>query len=143
MKNIDLERIEKLIGSIRESLRLLYEIKAIPETDFNNDKHIQSSVKYNFIVAIEVAIDIANHIISKQGLRAPEDYADTFRVLADNNIIEADFALELEKMARFRNRLVHIYWDIDTKEIWNILQTKLEDFKKYISQIGAYIAYRE
>jgi uncharacterized protein YutE (UPF0331/DUF86 family) len=124
-------------------LRLLYEIKAISESDFNNDKHRQSSVKYNFIVAIEAAIDVANHLISKQGFRAPEDYADTFRILADNNIIEADFALELEKMARFRNRLVHIYWDIDTKEIWNILQTRLEDFEKYISKIGTYIASGE
>ena len=126
MKPVDPERIAKLVGSIRESLRLLNEIKNIPESDFNGDKHKQSSVKYNFIISIEAAIDIANHLISKCGFRAPEDYADTFRVLAENNVLDLDFSMELEKMARFRNRLVHIYWDVDAKEIWNILASEDE-----------------
>ncbi|MBW2312032.1 MAG: DUF86 domain-containing protein [Deltaproteobacteria bacterium] len=50
------------------------------------------------------------------------------------------FSLELEKMARFRNRLMHIYWDVDVAEIWRILQSRLGDFEKYISQIGDYLA---
>ena len=64
----------------------------------------------------------------------------TFKVLADANVIEKEFSLELAKMARFRNRLVHLYWDVDISEIWKILQSRLEDFEKYISQIGAFIA---
>jgi len=140
MKNIDPERVERLISSMRESVRLLHELKDLPETKFIKDIHLQSSAKYNFIVAIEAAIDIANHLISKGGFRAPEDYADTFRVLSDVNIFDEKFTEELEKMARFRNRLVHIYWDIDIKEIWKILQTRLVDFEKYLSQIGAYIS---
>lgn len=139
-KAIDPERIEKLISTMRESLRLLYEIKEMPKTDFLKDKHKQGSVKYNLIVAIEAAIDIANHLISKSGFRAPEDYADTFRVLSDAGVLDSKFALELEKMARFRNRLVHIYWDVDLAEIWKILQSRLEDIETYIVQIGAYIS---
>lgn len=140
IKEVDPERIEKLVGSMRESVRILYEIKDMSESEFKKDVHKQSSAKYNFIVAIKAAIDIANHLISKRGFRAPEDYADTFRVLADAKVIEAKFASELEKMARFRNRLVHLYWDVDISEVWKILQSRLEDFEKYISQIGAFIA---
>ncbi len=140
IKEVDPERVEKLIGSMRESVRILHEIKASSEAEFKGDIHRQSSAKYNFIVAIEAAIDIANHLISKRGFRAPEDYADTFRVLADAGVLETNFAFELEKMARFRNRLVHIYWDVDVAEIWNILQSRLGDFEKYISQVGAYLA---
>jgi len=35
---------------------------------------------------------------------------------------------------------VHIYWDVDVAEVWKILQSRLEDFEEYISQVGAYIA---
>jgi len=140
IKKVDPERVEKLIGSMRESVRILHEIKTSSEAEFKGDIHRQGSAKYNFIVAIEAAIDIANHIISKRGFRAPEDYADTFRVLADSGVLEANFAFELEKMARFRNRLVHIYWDVDVLEIWKILQSRLEDFEEYISQVGVYLA---
>jgi len=78
-KDVDPERIERLISSMREAGRLLQEIQGLPESEFKNDVHKQSSAKYNFIVAIEAAIDIASHLISKRGFRAPEDYADTFR----------------------------------------------------------------
>jgi uncharacterized protein YutE (UPF0331/DUF86 family) len=140
IKKVDPERLEKLIGSMREAVRILHEIEASSEKEFLEDIHRQGSAKYNFIVAIEAAIDIANHLISKRGFRAPEDYADTFRVLADAGVFEATFGLELEKMARFRNRLVHLYWDVDIAEIWRILQSRLGDFEEYISQIGAYVA---
>jgi uncharacterized protein YutE (UPF0331/DUF86 family) len=139
---VDPERLEKLISSMRESVRILREIQDMPESEFNKDIHRQGSAKYNFIAAIEAAIDIANHLISKSGFRAPNDYADTFTVLADSGVIQKDFASDLEKMARFRNRLVHIYWNVDVSEIWKILQSRLGDFEKYISQVGAYLAKR-
>jgi uncharacterized protein YutE (UPF0331/DUF86 family) len=140
INKIDPERLERLISSMRETVRILREIQDMPESEFNKDIHRQGSAKYNFIAAIEAAIDIANHLISKRGFRAPNDYADTFRVLADSSVIEKDFASELEKMARFRNRLVHIYWNVDVSEVWGILQSRLGDFEKYISQVGKYLA---
>lgn len=139
MKDFDKERIGTLIGSIRDALNRLEEIKDLSQPEFFDDRHKQDSAKYNFIVAIEAAIDIANHLISRRGLRAPEDYADTFRVLKEADIISQDFSSELEKMARFRNRLVHLYWKVDIGEIWNILHTRLDDLEVYISKIGAYL----
>ena len=136
IRDVDPERVRKLVGSMRESVRILSEIKCMDEREFKEDIHKQSSAKYNFIVAIEAAIDVASHLISKKGFRAPEDYADTFKVLDDANILDKSFALELSKMARFRNRLVHLYWDVDIDEVWKIIQTRLDDFEKYISQIG-------
>ena len=140
IKDPDPERIQKLVGCMRESVRILHEIKEMEESEFHKDIHKQSSAKYNFIVAIEAAIDLANHMISKRALRAPEDYADTFKVLADASVIDKGFSIELEKMARFRNRLVHLYWDVDIAEVWKIIQTRLNDFENYISQLGSYLS---
>jgi len=84
----------------------------------------------------------ASHLISKRGFRAPEDYADTFKVLADADVIEKEFAQELVKMARFRNRLVHLYWEVGISEVWRIIQSRLDDFEDYISQVGKYLAQK-
>ena len=46
---------------------------------------------------------------------------------------------ELEKMAQFRNRLVHIYWDLDHKFVHKILQTNLQDFDKFAKYIVDFI----
>lgn len=139
MREIDTEKIGTLVSSIKEALSRLEEVKKLSKTEFLDDKHKQDSAKYNFIVGIEATIDIANHLISRKGFRAPEDYADTFRVLEEVNILDKEFSLELEKMARFRNRLVHLYWKVDTGEIWKILQTRLGDFDLYLSKVGVYL----
>ena len=73
-------------------------------------------------------------------MRAPEDYADTFQVLAEAGIVDAEFAVELKKMARFRNRLVHLYWGVDVMELRQILATRLDDFETFISAIGSELA---
>jgi len=142
IKEVDSERIQKLVGCMRESVRILHDIGVMRESDFQRDIHKQSSAKYNFIVAIEAAIDLANHLISKRALRAPEDYADVFKVLADASVIDQGFSIELVKMARFRNRLVHLYWDVDIAEIWKIIQTRLNDFEEYISQLGRFLSLK-
>jgi len=103
MRDLDTEKIGTLVSSIREALNRLKEIKDLSQSEFFGDKHKQDSAKNNFIVSIEAAIDIANHLISRKGFRAPEDYADTFRVLKEANILSQEFSSELEKMARFRN----------------------------------------
>ncbi len=46
------------------------------------------------------------HLISKNKLRLPESYSDTFRVMAEEKILPVELAEEkLAAMARFRNRL--------------------------------------
>ncbi len=134
--DLDKERIQQLLGNMRESVHLLQELANLDKTDFVNDRHKQSSAKYNFVTAIEAAIDIANHIISRKAFRSPENYADTFQVLAEEGILDNEFAEELQKMARFRNRLVHLYWKLDVNEIWRILQSRLGDFDRYIQDLS-------
>ena len=42
-------------------------------------------------------------------------------------------------MARFRNRLVHIYWDIDDAELYRIVQTRLDYVRRFLREYGAFI----
>jgi uncharacterized protein YutE (UPF0331/DUF86 family) len=138
----DKDRSVKLIGSIRDSVSLLQELATESLETFQQDRHKQSSAKYNLIAAIEAAIDLASHIIAKNKLRAPNDYGDTFAVLAEAGVYDQNFSSELHAMARFRNRLVHLYWDIDIEQLYGIIQTRLGDFEKYIEEINRHILWR-
>jgi uncharacterized protein YutE (UPF0331/DUF86 family) len=42
-------------------------------------------------------------------------------------------------MTRFRNRLVHIYWEVDDNELYQILQTRLDDFRQFLNKLGVFI----
>ena len=40
-----------------------------------------AATKYRFVVAIETYIDVGQHIIASEGLRAPTDFADVFAIV--------------------------------------------------------------
>ena len=91
------------------------------------------------IVGIEAAIDLCNHLISMNKFRQPEGYADTFKVMEEEGIIESEFADRLQMMARFRNRLVHIYWKIDDEYIYKILNEDIDDLGKLVEKISDHL----
>ena len=73
----DLEKMVKLFSQLRNSVTRLRDISRLPPDEFLKDPDKIGSSKYHFIVAIESAIDMCNHIISQNGYRVPEDYGDT------------------------------------------------------------------
>lgn len=130
------DKVRKIILEIRQSFRLLNELKNISKEDFIVDFHKISSAKYNLLIIIEGMIDLSSHLISQNGYRTPEDYADTFRVLAEEGVFDQDFLPTLIKIARFGNRLVHIYWEVDPDELHFLITFQLRDIKKFLKQIG-------
>ncbi len=133
------DKVIKITSEILNSLERLEELKQLPKDTFLSDPHKIGSAKYNFIVAIEGAIDLCNHIIAKNGFRAPEDYADTFKVMAERGAFDQEFTNTLTQMARFRNRLVHIYWEIDNNELYNIIQSRLQDIREFLKEFGIFV----
>jgi uncharacterized protein YutE (UPF0331/DUF86 family) len=92
------------------------------------------------IVAIEGAIDICNHIVARRGGRAPCDYADGFAILAELRLFPLEFTERLKKMARFRNLLVHLYWQVDNRRVYHFLKEDLQDVKDYLKGIEKLIS---
>lgn len=119
----------------RKALDALYELAKLPREEFLGNKHYVSSAKYNLLVAIEACIDIAYHLISKNRMRLPKDYADSFRVLQENGILDEELTRRLVLMSRFRNRLVHIYWEVDDEVIYSIINENIADIEEFLSRI--------
>ena len=84
---------------------------------------------------IETCVDISGHIISDKGYRIPKSYADTFRILYEENILEKELFEIMEKMAKFRNIVVHNYDEVDASIVVNILKGHLGDFLTYKNAI--------
>jgi uncharacterized protein YutE (UPF0331/DUF86 family) len=108
MKQIDLLRVRDLLGNIADAQRRLRELGQLSEAEFLADFRNTESAKYLLIVATEAAIDVCNHIVARQGGRAPQDYADCFTILTELKVIEPNLTTGLRQMVRFRNLVVHL-----------------------------------
>ena len=142
MPQFDQETMVKLVSELRKNVARLQDLSRITEAEFLKDPDKIGSAKYHFIVAIESCIDMCNHVISRNGFRAPEDYGDTFRVMNEEGALEPDFSDDLVNMAKFRNRLVHIYLEVENKQVYEILQDRLNDFKKFVDSISNFLGWQ-
>ena len=133
------DKVRKITSEILAAINNLEDLQKLSEKEFISDAHKMGSAKYSLIVAIEGAVDLCNHIIAKNGLRTAEDYADTFKVMNEQGAFDQEFTASLIQMARFRNRLVHIYWDIDDKELFRIIQERLGDIRRFLKEYGIFI----
>jgi len=142
MPQFDPKKMVKLVSELRKSVARLTDIAKLPQDEFLNDPDKIGSTKYHCIVAIESSIDMCNHIISRNGYRVPEDYGDTFRVMGEVGALDTDFSDDLRNMAKFRNRLVHLYWEVDDQQLYEILQNRLVDFKKFLDSLASFLGWQ-
>lgn len=129
------DKITYKAGQLDEFLSILKELRSTSVESFLKDKIQIGGAKYYLQVSIECCLDIANHIIASERFRAPKDYADSFKVLEENSIISTEFSQKLRQMAKFRNRLVHLYSEIDDAYVFEFIKNDIDDilqFKKII-----------
>ncbi len=138
-RKIDQNKIARHFTELKGAVDKLIEISRVPLSDFLKDRFLIDAAKYNFIVAIESVIDIANHLVAKMALGKPADYADVMKILSSANIVSEDLQNTLIKMVKFRNLLVHLYWEVDNQKVYNILINNIKDFKNFESAIRKFL----
>ena len=87
-------------------------------------------------LAVESALDIANHLIADGGFEAPETYRDAFTILARHGVLDDDLGRRLQSWAGMRNVLVHVYLDIDHGLTWDAIRHDLGDLRR-LAEIAA------
>jgi len=128
---VALQKIALKFSQLDEYLGLLRKISNTPLEIFIKDKILIGSAKYYLQVAIECCLDVANHVIASERFRAPKDYADTFKVIEEEGIVSPSFGEKLRMMAKFRNRLVHLYGEIDDAYVFRFLDEDLKDIEEF------------
>lgn len=138
---VEPEKIESIIRNLRRYTGHLHRLASLSEEEFLADPIKIGGARYYLQVAIGCCIDMANHIISTERLRSPQDYRDTFKVLNEAGIVPDDFIQTLQDMASFRNRLVHLYWEVDDHRIYHSLVHELNDFEAFVGYILAFLTH--
>lgn len=136
---VDRDKLEGLIRNLRRYTEVLRQIAQRDETRFMSDPVVIGAARYYLQVAIETCINMANHLIASERLRAPRDYKDTFAVLNEAGIVPAECARTMRELAGLRNLLVHLYWEVDDRMVYEGIRTDLADFETFVRYIMAHL----
>ncbi len=134
---LNIDKIYAKFRDIRESVARLKRFQKMSLEAFLLDRDKQDIASFRLVVATEAAIDACLHVAAKVLREVPEEYAGCFQLLGDNELIDRELSLRLVRMARFRNLLVHRYWEIDYARMYEIITgTDLDDLEEFIRQIN-------
>lgn len=133
------ELILDRMSRVRDYVKNLKELGKLPMEEFVSDFKATSSAERLLQISIEACLDIGNHIISRCGLERPREYKDVFLTLGREGILTYPFAEKLIPMVKFRNRLVHLYWEVDKEEVYEIVKNKLTDIEEFIKYVTEYL----
>jgi len=136
---VDRRRVEEIFRNLDGYLAQLRTLQRCSQSELTEDPIRLGATKYYLQVAVESCIDVANRLIARQGWRKPNSFADVFAVLGEAGLLEQTFARTLMRMAQFRNRLVHLYWDVDGPTIYQILQENLGDLEHFEAIVLGYL----
>ena len=128
---VSLEKVILKFQQLDEYLSILRKISKTPKETFLKDKILIGSAKYYLQVSIECCLNVANHIIASEKLRAPRDYSDSFMVIQEEKLISSGLGNRLPQMAKFRNRLVHLYGEIEDAYVYEYIKEDLKDIEKF------------
>ena len=128
---VDPGRLRALLDRVRDETGHLRRLAALPRERLMADADLLAAAKYRFVVAIEACIDAGEHVIASEGLRAPSDFADVFASLGEGDVLPTALVPDLQRMARFRNLLVHGYAKVDDEQVIDLLVTRLGDLDAF------------
>lgn len=143
MQGIDAEQVRERAREIRESVTKVRQYAAQPDADFFADERNLYTVMHLLLVAIEAIAAICSHVLARTARKAPSSYSDCFEGLASLGILEPGLTGRLMRAARFRNLLVHRYWEIDPYRVLRYARENLGDLEEFLSQLERWLGRQE
>jgi uncharacterized protein YutE (UPF0331/DUF86 family) len=137
------ERILEHLKLLNQYILYLRTLAETEEKTFAEDFKTRGSAERFLQLAIESCINVGNRILSivqfQKPVSTPETYGDIFVELGKLGVIPHEFVPTMLQMVKFRNRLVHIYWDIGPQQLYKILNERLGDMEKFRDYIVDYL----
>ncbi len=136
---MDRDLIKKKLKELGRYIRALENFQGLdlPANPDNLEKIW--SVEHGLQLAVQIVIDVGNHILASMGENQIEDYTDVIDRLGATGILPVDFAKEIRDMAGFRNILVHEYIQVDLQVVSDVVDHRLGDFAEFIAYISEYL----
>jgi uncharacterized protein YutE (UPF0331/DUF86 family) len=127
-----IQSIQRCVQRAREGFR------SDPE-GFDTNYTLQDAAILNVLRACEQAIDLANHVIRLGKMGIPNTSAESFDLLRNKSVIDADLAVRLKKMIGFRNTIIHEYQRMNLDIVKTVIVSGLDDLIAFAGRVMAFL----
>ena len=126
--------------------QMLAEIRNLPLDSrqvFMQDRRNIWSAESCLRRALEALFDVSRHIAAKGFGKGVTEYKEIATVLHKSNVISKEDLHLMQKLAGYRNRLVHFYHDVNPDELFDICTLHLGDIERMANSLRTWIAQHQ
>lgn len=132
---VDPELVTRKIRLIVEELDFLEQFDDLDESDYLDQKMTRMGIERSLELLITRLIDINFHLANEELNQVPEDYYESFTMLAELDILDRERAEEVADLAGLRNRLAHEYDTLDESQVYSAFQKLIEELPPILNEI--------
>ena len=118
---VDRDLLRRKLAELSEYVTQVSEYRDLTVERYRAEWKTQRIVERTLQMAIEACLDVASHVLTDRGLRAPSTYAGTFEILVEAGLISPDLGRVMIEMTT----------RIDAAVVIRILRERLEDFRRF------------
>lgn len=135
-------RATVVIERMRWIRTMIASIRSLPLDSFlafTGDPHTLASAESYLRRGLEGLFDLGRHILAKGFGRAPAEYKTVALDLKQVGILDTEETALLVKMAGYRNRLTHFYYEVKAEELYAICAHRLTDIERVVDALERWI----
>jgi uncharacterized protein YutE (UPF0331/DUF86 family) len=128
---VDRQIFSRRLEALRAYSTRLRAFREASEEEFVRESALHDLAERYLHLAVEAALDLANHWIAERALGSPETNRDSFTLLEEAGEIPPEHAERLRGWAGFRNILVREYLEIDHALSFRAIREELSDLDRF------------
>ena len=121
--------------AIRRSLARLELLRAGARAEVLEDPDQYAIAEHHLRRLLECALDVARHLLAKDGSFRPANYPEMMDGLERLQAIPPALARDLRELAEQRNRLVHLGTEVTPEELWALIAAPIDCLHTYCARI--------
>ncbi|MEI6237907.1 MAG: HepT-like ribonuclease domain-containing protein [bacterium] len=142
MTKLNIESIQDKVFRLKANADFITDIIKLSDEDILNGSDISKyiALEHMLQLSIQIILDAGSHILAEDFHENPATYNEVILALGKHEVIPKDLAVANEEMAKFRNKLVHDYDNVDKTKVLEYARSAPEIFKAFGK---AYVGYIE
>lgn len=134
--------IENKITAVQKYLKQAAKYKKYTKEEIEQSADLSGAVERYLYLAVQSCIDLAEAVVSFKDFRKPTTYQESFEILAEEGVLDANLVGSMARMTGFRNIIAHDYEKIDYNRVYDILQNRLADIEVFVVELKKYLNVR-
>jgi len=136
MANLDPKRLRRYCLTIQENVEdIRYLLSQYSDQELLEKRYLLKALKYSLIEIAEAMADVLQHMLAKLKGEAAESYLEVGEKARSANLMDSELLGRLMFFFKFRNLLVHRYWEIDNHRLVRETRKGYGDFESFIDNV--------